>query len=989
MAARARVRALEAQVALLCAEDERARRGALAIASSSEAAALKAERDAMALALSAAEKKTIVAERQQQNERERRESLSRQLKRKESALQRAEAEKSSLLLREMREAEAQLGGGGAKAQAEEAIGSPLHVGLRVLIHSMREMEEESEGRMMRQREACEDALSEALERAVKAERQLAQELVVSERTVVGEAHERAESEAASWQREAVMLAKLQALQQAREEESKRAARVEVELAAAREALLVAERERAASEEAWQSNLEARAGEFREESEQQRARGSEIIGELEATLSRARQEAQRLEAELFKANAAIACGAHAWLMLRVGVMGLMRQRLLASLRLWEATAALLSADEAAETWKEEVRSLKLEVQGKLASLREQRSRAEESSLAEAKRTEEEQMRKLQLNARKLQTMEERRRCLEREISILNERASSRAAAAECAAAPLRSAAFQEERRAGSELTLLRAEIKRGEIMLRRADAATHAARSDGRVAMLAGLVSALGTAACAHALLRWRVGATCIGLSLDLEATLVQSVRGALASRENGAREVQRVATAASQQAAALKLQSAARLGALRAEMAAAQVAATEAEKAAWTSAKALEENLFMATQGVATANVQIDQLTRELRACESARRVEADAAAAERSSTTHMLAVRDAAIMESNSSLSQLKVEMGEEREHLKAQFDRDRAALMEAIESVSSQRRSSLLGQSCLLIDVCSHSHRHLRLSRSLLRWHSVACFLRIGLESSAEIGLKADVKGKIALLKQRQIRANEAAARENAVVEEDTRKELIVLRKRFATEADRRAVLTGELRDCQQQRDAALKKEATTRTMLKRMQEAMRAECLEAAEAAEAAQTRALQAVAAKREIELQIEQLQRKLDSASLAQDTIKSQASEKLLAAEACNDKLREIEEQTKQERLATEEAAAIHSNSLEQAARRVTELEQELLEVRMLKDMERQRSETASRELSRFRLIAEQLEQSLAIAKQENADVSADLQAAKAQMRLIL
>ena len=211
-ASRARIRALESQVALSGASEDQIRRGAAALTTSTEVAALKAERDAMQVSLAAAEKKLMLQERQQHNERERRAALAKQLKRKDAALSRKEAERVTTVAAEQAAEQASA----AAAQAAQLVEAsmlrdaadaqlemahklelqtrPLHLSLDLLARELKKVEDDTAEQAAAQGERYEEALSEALERAVQAELQLAGELLASERTVVGEAHERAESE---------------------------------------------------------------------------------------------------------------------------------------------------------------------------------------------------------------------------------------------------------------------------------------------------------------------------------------------------------------------------------------------------------------------------------------------------------------------------------------------------------------------------------------------------------------------------------------------------------------------------------------------------------------------------------------------------------------------------------------------------------------------------------------------------------------------------
>ena len=167
-----------------------------------------------------------------------------------------------------------------------------------------------------------------------------------------------------------------------------------------------------------------------------------------------------------------------------------------------------------------------------------------------------------------------------------------------------------------------------------------------------------------------------------------------------------------------------------------------------------------------------------------------------------------------------------------------------------SSQRRSSLMGGAVLLIEVCCGSRRQLRQLHALHRWAAQSRLLQRSLEASAEIGQRAEEKGRAAVLRERQARAEEAAARGFLAGESETKKELTALKRRFATEADRRAVLTNELRECQQQRDTAARKEVTARTMLRRAQEVREAEQAKAKAEVEAAEARAAAAEGASQE-------------------------------------------------------------------------------------------------------------------------------------------
>ena len=400
-AARARIRALESQLGVSASVGATAR-GATAVANAAELAATRAERDSLQASLEKAEKRALAASRQQRSERDRRAALAATLKQKEEELGRRAAQHL-----EATSAGRMLGRVGDAAAAAAEAAAPHRIGCALLRAELAATEHLAETT----RETLQGDLFDALTRAAEAERTLSAELSMAERQGSEDAEARAQREAAAWQREAELSARLAAAQESSRAEARRAAALEAALAAEVEAR---RRDvRAAGVEA--ETLKAK---FEEVEELERARaeaaahdGQEQQAALAAELASQRTRVAEAEAALKKVKAAHAGGALPSLMLRLGARGVGAQGLRLVLARWREATAAVSLHSDVNAFKEEVKQM----QGRLAMAKVQRQRAEETLSSKARKAEEEVQKKLVLAQRKLDQVEERRRFLELEMS----------------------------------------------------------------------------------------------------------------------------------------------------------------------------------------------------------------------------------------------------------------------------------------------------------------------------------------------------------------------------------------------------------------------------------------------------------------------------------------------------------------------------------------------------------------------------------------------
>ena len=220
-AARARIKVLETQLGLQAATPAGAPR-VTAIAQSAELAAVRAERDSLQASLEAAERRALVASRQQRNEKERRTALAATLRQRDGALSRRSHERaqSSAAAAAVEQAASRRE---AEAAAEFAAPSPRPPSphLRAL---------RGRGVAYAGREALEEQLMEALDRATEAERLLASEMLAAERSTIDDAEQRALHEASAWQREAALQVRMTAAAGDAHSEARRAAALEAALA---------------------------------------------------------------------------------------------------------------------------------------------------------------------------------------------------------------------------------------------------------------------------------------------------------------------------------------------------------------------------------------------------------------------------------------------------------------------------------------------------------------------------------------------------------------------------------------------------------------------------------------------------------------------------------------------------------------------------------------------------------------------------------------
>jgi hypothetical protein len=293
-----------------------------------------------------------LAGRQQRSERERRTALATTLRQREEELGKQEAVKQAT--------QEELAAAEAAQRAAEAAGRELVAA--VLGVEMRELEAEAyEGRA-----ALEEQLMGALDRAADAERALTHEMLAVERVTLQEVEQRAMTEASAWQREATLQVRVTAAAEDAHAEARRAAALEAALAAEVEGRQRDARAASAEAEAWRERLlqsEVRSSESREAYERETA---ERLAAAEMSAAQHASAAASAFAALKESRAAMAKGAHATLLLRLGARGVRSVGLSFALHRWRQGAALSEAAMAAAALKEEVRML----QGRLALARDQ-------------------------------------------------------------------------------------------------------------------------------------------------------------------------------------------------------------------------------------------------------------------------------------------------------------------------------------------------------------------------------------------------------------------------------------------------------------------------------------------------------------------------------------------------------------------------------------------------------------------------------------------
>jgi hypothetical protein len=980
-AARARIKVLEQQLGLSAATAHEARRGVTAIAQSAELAAVRAERDSLQASLEAAERRALLAGRQQRSERERRTALATTLRQREEELGKQEAVKQAT--------QEELAAAEAAQRAAEAVGRELVAA--VLGVEMRELEAEAyEGRA-----ALEEQLMGALDRAADAERALTHEMLAVERVTMQEAEQRAMTEASAWQREATLQVRVTAAAEDAHAEARRAAALEAALAAEVEGRQRDARAASAEAEAWRERLlqsEVRSSESREAYERETA---ERLAAAEMSAAQHASAAASAFAALKESRAAMAKGAHATLLLRLGARGVRSVGLSFALHRWRQGAALSEAAMAAAALKEEVRML----QGRLALARDQRERVEKSASVEAKKAEEEAARRLALAQRKLSAEEERRKILERDVS-------ARAAQVDAVRTELQPYIAQSQQlRLESQASL---QIFENE--LRAADAAAARVARRCRLSLLRAATNARRAGGLSAALVRWSAAAAALAAAEVWE-------RGASEwehreSEAAAAREAVAEArlTAAMEDVArergALRVQAAARRRAARAALAAAAVRERQLQVEVWSREAHTSEQLRAAEVAHAEATAKVQrlgaQLAQQTEVLAAARAAAAEAAASLQAETSRAASREHAAAAEALAQREAL------EEAHAEAARALRRAAgaeqLLEQQRLEQQRRQRSRWGSSdagtemdddgppaegglapatlVFVVRLAARAARRRQLCCTLRLWRQVAVSMGVEVEALLSASRAAELHGKLASLKERHARGGEAQALADAAVAADERKQLHLLRRKLATETDRRTTLTAELREALLQRNEAMRRELESRTEQQRAEAALEAERSSSGQLLSLVVARAEQLEARAEEADARSAELVEARDAAVRVREVLESRTAFASQTAEAQAHRLATLLERATAECDAFAHAARAHEGSAQRAAAQVLAVGRSLAAAEDTATAERARADAAVRQRNDARREAAQLRAALEVCRREAAHAHAEAAAAR-------
>ena len=129
---------------------------------------------------------------------------------------------------------------------------------------------------------------------------------------------------------------------------------------------------------------------------------------------------------------------------------------------------------------------------------------------------------------------------------------------------------------------------------------------------------------------------------------------------------------------------------------------------------------------------------------------------------------------------------------------DRQGRAAQQAGEALRDTRRALACGaHAALLLRVSSRGVRALRLESVLRHWRLSAALLAGGTRAAEAAALLSASQGKLATLRERQQRAEEAAAHDARAASEEHARQLARVHKKLEAERDRRAAVAAELRE------------------------------------------------------------------------------------------------------------------------------------------------------------------------------------------------
>lgn len=239
----------------------------------------------------------------------------------------------------------------------------------------------------------------------------------------------------------------------------------------------------------------------------------------------------------------------------------------------------------------------------------------------------------------------------------------------------------------------------------------------------------------------------------------------------------------------------------------------------------------------------------------------------------------------------------------------------------------------------------------------------------------------GRLAALKERQYHLDEAREKVQESTTTDDKKQLALLRRKLATEMDRRVTLTAELKEAKEAKETAVRREDGTKALVSALENTVRVERADAAKAMSVKEALLEEALLACNEANERGRAMEEAMDAAMRVREALQAHGSFKLESSEGTCSRLRLEVSRMARECDESSRAAAAHEAAVQLANARAEKLERLLEESQAAVALESAKAALALRDRDEARSAAQHLALECERERNQGAVSAAELAAA--------
>ena len=306
--------------------------------------------------------------------------------------------------------------------------------------------------------------------------------------------------------------------------------------------------------------------------------------------------------------------------------------------------------------------------------------------------------------------------------------------------------------------------------------------------------------------------------------------------------------------------------------------------------------------------------------------------------------------------------------------------------KEVSLQQQSAMMQvevrrHGILLVRLATRAAKRMRLSCALKVWAASASIIDME-EVAYESGNKnMELHGRLAALKERQHHLDEARDKVEESTITDDKKQLALLRRKLATEMDRRVTQTAELKEATAAREAAVRREEGTKALVSALENTVRVERADATKALCVKEALLEEALLACNEANERGRAMEEAMDAAMRVRESLQAHGSFKLETSEATCSRLRLEVSRMARECDESSRAAAAREAAVQLANARADKLERSLEESQAAIALESAKAALALRDRDEARNAAQHLALECERERNQGAISAAELAAA--------